>query len=40
MLNDTLNSIETKIDLSGLKPGVYLFCFGEDYYIKMKLLVN
>jgi hypothetical protein len=40
MLNDTLNSIETKIDLSGLKAGVYLFCFGEDYYEKIKLLVN
>ena len=40
MLNGTLNSIETKIDLSGLKPGVYLFCFGEDYYEKIKLLVN
>lgn len=40
MLNGTLNLMETKIDLSGLKPGVYLFCFGEDYYEKIKLLVN
>jgi hypothetical protein len=40
MLNGTLNLIDTKIDLSGLKPGVYLFCFGEDYYEKIKLLVN
>ena len=40
MLNGSLNSIDTKIDLSGLKPGVYLFCFGEDYYEKIKLLVN
>ncbi len=40
MLNGSLNLIETKIDLSGLKPGVYLFCFGEDYYEKIILLVN
>ena len=40
MLNGTLNLMETKIDLSGLKPGVYLFVFGEDYYEKIKLLVN
>ena len=40
MLNGYLNLMETKIDLSGLKPGVYLFCFGEDYYEKVKLLVN
>ena len=40
MLNGYLNLMETKIDLSGLKPGVYLFCFGEDYYEKLKLLVN
>ena len=40
MLNGSLNLIDTKIDLSGLKPGVYLFCFGEDYYEKIKLLVN
>ena len=40
MLNGSLNLIDTKIDLSGLKPGVYLFCFGEDYYKKIKLLVN
>ena len=40
MLNGILNLIDTKIDLSGLKPGVYLFCFGEDYYEKIKLLVN
>ena len=40
MLNGYLNLMETKIDLSGLKPGVYLFVFGEDYYEKIKLLVN
>jgi hypothetical protein len=40
MLNGSLNLIDTKIDLSGLKPGVYLFCFGNDYYEKIKLLVN
>ena len=40
MLNGSLNLIDTKIDLSGLKPGVYLFCFGEDFYEKIKLLVN
>ena len=40
MLNGYLNLMETKIDLSGLKAGVYLFCFGEGYYEKIKLLVN
>lgn len=40
MLNGYLNLMETKIDLSGLKPGVYLFCLREDYYEKIKLLVN